>query len=151
MTDLLEPEVVLKEEKDSDYYQECCIPLVLPLSKKECYRRMELLVGRVNRALCGRTNWDQPGSTIRVLLQVVLPLMTESIVTADTLLSAGTVLPSSAGILLPGPSQGRINDKRRKRALQSETPHTLLHNDPIDESHNQDDNYKQHVGRHKHR
>nr|CAD7461763.1 unnamed protein product [Timema tahoe] len=36
-TDLLEPEVVLKEEKDFDYYQECCIPLVLPLAKKECY------------------------------------------------------------------------------------------------------------------
>nr|CAD7257534.1 unnamed protein product [Timema shepardi] len=38
-----------------------------------------------------------------------------SIVTADTLLSASSVLLTPAGNLLPGPSQGRNEDKRWKR------------------------------------
>nr|CAD7602018.1 unnamed protein product [Timema genevievae] len=39
--------------------------------------------------------------------KVVLPLMIESLVTTDTLMSAGTVLPNLAGNSLSGPSQGR--------------------------------------------
>nr|CAD7575970.1 unnamed protein product [Timema californicum] len=41
--------------------------------------------------------------------------MATTIVTADTLLSACTVLPSSAGTSLPGPSHSRNDYKRRKR------------------------------------
>nr|CAD7440676.1 unnamed protein product [Timema bartmani] len=43
--------------------------------------------------------------------------MAASFVAADNLLSAGTVLP--AGNTLPGPSQGRNTDKRRKRVRPS--------------------------------
>nr|CAD7413570.1 unnamed protein product [Timema cristinae] len=38
---------------------------------------------------------------------------------ADNIVTAGTVLPSSAGILLPGPSQVHNIDKRRKRIRPS--------------------------------
>nr|CAD7201103.1 unnamed protein product [Timema douglasi] len=41
--------------------------------------------------------------------------MATSIVATDTLLSASTVLPNTAGNSLPRPSQGRNIDKRRKR------------------------------------
>nr|CAD7196949.1 unnamed protein product [Timema douglasi] len=44
--------------------------------------------------------------------RAMVPRSLESYVVPDTLLSAGTVLPNSAGISLSSPSQGRINDKR---------------------------------------
>nr|CAD7607966.1 unnamed protein product [Timema genevievae] len=40
--------------------------------------------------------------------------MATSFVAADNLLSPGTLLPNPTGNSLPGPSQDRINDKRRK-------------------------------------
>nr|CAD7581050.1 unnamed protein product [Timema californicum] len=45
--------------------------------------------------------------------------MATSIVAADTLLSASTVLPNLPGNSLPGPSQGRNIDKRTKRVMPS--------------------------------
>nr|CAD7262532.1 unnamed protein product [Timema shepardi] len=64
---------------------------------------------RVNRSSCGSTNLDHAGYTIRVLYRLS-PKMAW-----PTLLSTSTVLLNSAGIPLSGPSQGRNDDKRRKR------------------------------------
>nr|CAD7576845.1 unnamed protein product [Timema californicum] len=54
------------------------------------------------------------------IVQVVPPKdMATSIVATDTLMSTSTVLPNSAGNSLPGPSQGRNDDKSWKRTMVS--------------------------------
>nr|CAD7265426.1 unnamed protein product [Timema shepardi] len=78
--------------------------------------RMGPIVGTVNRATCGSANLGHPGPMIRVLCGLSPnTALAKTIVTADTLLSASTVLPNLANNSLPGPSQDRNIDKRRKQ------------------------------------
>nr|CAD7599540.1 unnamed protein product [Timema genevievae] len=69
--------------------------------------------------LCGKTNWNHPGSMIRVLCMLSPFTMAENTFKAITSLSAGTVLPNLAVNSLFGPSQGHNIDRRRKRERSS--------------------------------
>nr|CAD7202573.1 unnamed protein product [Timema douglasi] len=71
-------------------------------------------------ASCGRTNLDHPGSTILIECRLSTKIgIATSIVAADTLLSASTVLPNLADNSVPSPSQDRYIDNRWKQVKPS--------------------------------
>nr|CAD7433784.1 unnamed protein product [Timema monikensis] len=56
---------------------------------------------------------------VQNMLQFYIPEVVPKYAMADNIVTAGTILPNSAGTSLPGPSQGHNIDKRRKRVRPS--------------------------------